>query len=284
MPFNGSGTYVPPGLPVFPPSPGQVISSNYYTQLINDIASALSLTFLRDGSVSFTGDFNIGNNSLKNLADGSAASPSVRFNTETNTGIYLNGAGKLCLSVAGTKVAEFTTTALTVPESLNVLTPNSGTTGGLRVFGNATSGNAIIQFTDSAGTTQWGYMQITSAGLLSFADSGGTLRAAGFMDMPLTAGTAGRAITLTDRGMAIPATGNMTIPTNASVAFPVGCTVGVYNNSGSSITIAAVTPGTTTLRLGGSATTGTRTLAQRGLVVLWKVATDEWVALNGGIS
>jgi hypothetical protein len=109
-------------------------------------------------------------------------------------------------------------------------------------------------------------------------------RAIGLLDMPLTAGTAGRAIVLADRGYAVSATGNMTIPTNATTAFPIGSTVGVYNNSASNITIAAVTPGTTTLRLGGSATTGTRTLAQRGYVTLWKVATDEWVALNGGIS
>lgn len=109
-------------------------------------------------------------------------------------------------------------------------------------------------------------------------------RAIGLLDMPLTAGTAGRVIVLADRGYAVSATGNMTIPTNATTAFPIGSTVGIYNNSASSITIAAVTPGTTTLRLGGSATTGTRTLAQRGYVTLWKIATDEWVALNGGIS
>lgn len=277
MPFNGSGTYVPPGLPVFPPSPGQVISSNYYTQLINDIASALSLTFLRDGSVSFTGDFNIGNNSLKNLADGSAASPSVRFNTETNTGIYLNGAGKLCLSVAGTKVAEFT-----VGNGLTLFTPNNGTTGAVRIIGNATSGNAILQFVDSTGATEWSYLSVTSGKILSFADSSSVLRAVGFMDMPITATTSGRTLALTDRGMAVISTGTITIPTNASVAFPVGSTVGVYNDSSSSISIAAA--GGVTLRLGGSATTGNRTLAQRGLVVLWKRYTDEWVALNGGIS
>ena len=137
MPFNGSGTYVPPGLPVFPPSPGQVISSNYYTQLINDIASALSLTFLRDGSVSFTGDFNIGGNSLKNLADGSAASPSIRFNTDANTGVYLNGTGKLCFAVGGVKVAEFTTTGLTIPGTLAV-------TGATSLTGNLTGTTATF--------------------------------------------------------------------------------------------------------------------------------------------
>jgi len=282
MPFNGSGTYSPPALPVFPPSPGQVISSSYYTQVINDISNALSLTFLRDGSVGFTGDFNLAGNALKGVGDGSVLTPSIRFNTESNTGFYLNGAGKLSFTVAGTKVAEYTTTAITFPTVLNVATPNSGTTGGLRIGGNATSNKSILQFTDNLLTTQWGYIFATSSGTLSFAEGTGAERAIGFRTLPFTSATAGRTLALADVGMCIPATGTITIPLNSAVAFAVGDTVAVYNNSGSSISIAA--SGGVTLRLGGSATTGTRTLAQRGLVVLLKVATDEWVALNGGIS
>jgi hypothetical protein len=82
--------------------------------------------------------------------------------------------------------------------------------------------------------------------------------------------------------MCIPATGTINIPTNASVSFAVGDAVGVYNNSAGNISITA-TAGVT-LRLGGSSTTGNRTLAQRGLATIVKVATDEWVALNGGVS
>jgi len=113
-------------------------------------------------------------------------------------------------------------------------------------------------------------------------DGASTARYVGYRNLPFTAASSGRTLALTDVGMAIPATGAINIPTNASVAFAIGDIVAVYNNSGSSISITA-TAGVT-LRLGGSATTGTRTLAQRGLVTLLKVATDEWVALNGGIS
>ena len=161
-------------------------------------------------------------------------------------------------------------------------TPNSGTTGAVRIAGNATSGNAILQFVDSTATNQWGYVSITSAGNFSFTDSAGTLRPIGYRNIPFTASTTGRTLALTDVGMCIPATGAINIPTNVAVPFAVGDTVCVYNNTTGNISITA-TAGVT-LRLGGSSTTGNRTLAQRGLVTLMKVASDEWVALNGGVS
>jgi hypothetical protein len=109
-----------------------------------------------------------------------------------------------------------------------------------------------------------------------------TNRSVGYRAFPFTGSTTGRTIALTDVGMCIPATGTINIPTNALVAFTVGDAVGVYNNSAGNISITASAG--VTLRLGGSSTTGNRTLAQRGLATLIKVASDEWVALNGGVS
>ena len=106
MPFNGSGTYSPPSLPVFPPTPGAVISSSYYTQVVNDIAAGLSLTFLRDGSVPLGGDLNVNGNVVKGLASGTAGAPSLRFNSETNSGFYLNGAGHVAISVQGNRIVD----------------------------------------------------------------------------------------------------------------------------------------------------------------------------------
>ena len=113
-------------------------------------------------------------------------------------------------------------------------------------------------------------------------DGAGTPRFIGYRNMPLTASTTGRTLALTDNGMCIPSTGTINVPLNSAVAFATGDMVEIYNNSASSISITA--SGGVTLRLGGSGTTGTRALAQRGAVFLQKVATDEWVALNGGIS
>jgi hypothetical protein len=116
----------------------------------------------------------------------------------------------------------------------------------------------------------------------SVRDGTGTARPIGYRGLPFTASTAGRTLALTDVGMTIRATGPINIPTNAAVAFTIGDSMAVYDDSGSAILITA--SGGVTLRLGASATTGTRTLAQRGLATLLKVNTDEWIVANGGIS
>jgi hypothetical protein len=69
-------------------------------------------------------------------------------------------------------------------------------------------------------------------------------------------------------------TGGVVIPANGAVPFPIGATIVVFNNSGSSQTISVTTD---TIRLAGSATTGTRTLAQYGLATCAKVAATTWV-------
>jgi hypothetical protein len=59
------------------------------------------------------------------------------------------------------------------------------------------------------------------------------------------------------------------------VAFPIGSAISIFNNSGSNQTISITTD---TLRLAGTATTGSRTLAQYGLATLVKVTSTVWVA------
>ena len=95
-------------------------------------------------------------------------------------------------------------------------------------------------------------------------------------DVPQEAKTAAYQLVLADRGKHISiTTGGITVPANASVAFPIGTVVTIYNDSGSTQTIAITTD---TLRLAGTATTGSRTLAQRGVATLLKVKSTEWVA------
>ena len=65
------------------------------------------------------------------------------------------------------------------------------------------------------------------------------------------------------------------IPTNASVAFPVGTAITVLNKGVGSVTISAVTPGTTTV-LSAGAVLAAPTLAQYKTAVCIKTATDTW--------
>lgn len=65
------------------------------------------------------------------------------------------------------------------------------------------------------------------------------------------------------------------IPTNASVAIPVGSVITVLNIGVGTCTISAVTPGTTTVLSAGS-TAASPTLAQYKSAACIKTATDAW--------
>ena len=69
------------------------------------------------------------------------------------------------------------------------------------------------------------------------------------------------------------------IPTNASVAFPVGTAITVLNKGAGLVTISAVTSGTTTV-LSASAVAASPTLAQYKTAVCIKTATDTWYVVG----
>ena len=69
------------------------------------------------------------------------------------------------------------------------------------------------------------------------------------------------------------------IPTNASVAFPVGTAITVLNIGAGTCTISAVTPGTTTV-LSAGAVAAAPTLAQYKSAVCIKTATDTWYVVG----
>lgn len=70
------------------------------------------------------------------------------------------------------------------------------------------------------------------------------------------------------------------IPTNASVAFPIGTALTVLNIGAGTCTISAVTPGTTTV-LSAGAVAASPTLAQYRSAVCIKTATDTWYVVGG---
>ena len=72
------------------------------------------------------------------------------------------------------------------------------------------------------------------------------------------------------------------IPTNASVAYPIGTAITVLNKGLGTVTISAVTSGTTTV-LSAGATAASPTLAQYKTAVCIKTATDTWY-VSGAIA
>jgi hypothetical protein len=87
---------------------------------------------------------------------------------------------------------------------------------------------------------------------------------------PLVAADAGKHVAIT--------TGGVTVPLNV---FAVGDAVTIYNNSASSQTI---TTTAVTCYLAGSATTGNRTLAQRGVATLLCVGGNTYVISGAGLT
>ena len=69
------------------------------------------------------------------------------------------------------------------------------------------------------------------------------------------------------------------IPTNASVAYPVGTVITVLNKGAGVCTISAVTSGTTTV-LSAGATAASPTLAQYKSAVLLKISSDTWYVVG----
>lgn len=72
---------------------------------------------------------------------------------------------------------------------------------------------------------------------------------------------------------------NFTIPTNASVAYPVGTVLTVLNKGVGAVTIKAVTSGTTTV-LSAGAVAAQPTLAQYKTAACIKTATDTWYVVG----
>ena len=142
---------------------------------------------------------------------------------------------------------------------------------------------------DSAGFVGIGTSSPTStlhvSGTVNFTGaltSGNLADAVGYKGVPQNAQTSAYTLALSDMGKHISiTTGGVTIPANASVAFPIGATISIYNDSANNQTISITTD---TLRQAGTANTGSRTLAQRGLATCVKVASTTWVISGAGLS
>lgn len=99
--------------------------------------------------------------------------------------------------------------------------------------------------------------------------------AIGYRNIPQNSKTSSYTLDLPDAGKHIMiTTGGVVIPANASVAFPIGTAISIYNDSNATQTISITTD---TLRLAGTASTGSRTLAVYGVATILKVKSNAWV-------
>lgn len=139
---------------------------------------------------------------------------------------------------------------------------------------NDLSGAAGI--TGPAGTTGF----TGSAGANGFTGSIGFTGSAAPLNIPVVNSAVAYTLTASDIGDYVNiTTGGVTVP---SGVFSSGDVISIYNNSASNQTI---TQGAgVTMYLVGTATTGNRTLAQRGLATILCVGSNEFVITGGGLT
>jgi hypothetical protein len=205
---------------------------------------------------------------------GGAGASVIDINSQTSGTLSVSrggtGATTLTGVVRGNGTSAFTTGTVSLTSEVSDTLPiaNGGTgatTAGaaLTALGAAASGaNTDITALDQDVT-------ITATGTIA-------ANTIGYRGLPQNSQSASYTLALADQGKHISiTTGGVVIPANGSVAFPIGSTIVIYNNSGSNQTISITSD---TLRLAGAASTGSRTLAQYGLATCVKVATTTWVA------
>ena len=139
---------------------------------------------------------------------------------------------------------------------------------GSTVYGNGNAGAAFV-FDEVRQT----YLYCSPSGVIS--DSSGNIRS-----VPQNSQSSAYILAASDIGKHVSiTTGGVTV--NSGI-FSAGDAVSIYNNSGSNQTI---TQGTSvTMYLVGTATTGNRTLAQRGVATVLCVGTDTFVIMGGGLT
>jgi hypothetical protein len=177
----------------------------------------------------------------------------LTVSTTTGTLTLVNGS---TLATAGA----FSTT-LTATAATNVTLPTTGTLAtlaGTETFTNKTAGTA----TTSSTASSLGYLGIPQSATATTAT--------------LAIGDAGKHIYVTTNSQTI------TIPANASVAYPIGTTIGfIAGPSATTVTIAITSD---TMYLGGTGTTGSRTLAAHGMATAVKVAATTWYISGNGLT
>ena len=147
---------------------------------------------------------------------------------------------------------------------------------GLFVAGVQTLGNTTVNGSFTVVNTS--IFSVASNGTITTADKADSV---GFRGIPSNSKTSQYTLALSDVGEMINiTTGGVIIPANSSIPFEIGSVVVIFNDSN---TTQSITITSDTLRLGGTATTGTRTLAAYGLATCTKVGSTTWV-ITGNVT
>lgn len=161
MPFDGSGNYSRVYDWTDDRDAGIKIQAARMDAEMDDQAAAFNQVMLRTGVAAMTGDLDMGQQAINSIKDGTAANPSIQFDTDPNTGLYLAATGRIGFSANGV-------------ERMHVDTSGASVTGTFEVSGNTTVGGTLGiagALTGAAGAfttlTSGGSAVVTAANMLT---------------------------------------------------------------------------------------------------------------------
>jgi hypothetical protein len=206
-------------------------------------------------------------NGYMNFFTGTGPAERMRITSAGDVGIGNTPSGTYKLEVTGAAYASSMVLGAALPIA-------SGGTGGTDAAGARTALAAAASGANTDITALDQDVTVTATGTIA-------ANSLGFRGIPQNARTGAYTLTLDDAGKHISnTTGGFAIPANGTTAFPIGTTVVLFNNSASSQNITITTD---TLRFAGTSLTGTRTLDGYGLATCVKVATTVWVISGAGV-
>jgi len=242
----------------------------------------------RNMVLEFTGSLSA--NSTVNLPDGiekvyfikdstTRNTYSLTFKTTSGTGVALTSSKITGVYSDGTNVTSIDLNSLGGTMTIDqVLTYGSTTTQSLTVsnlIATATvSTNTFLATTATATTLTGTTISCTTLTGATNNDSKGEVRL-----VPIAAQTSAYTITATDHGKCISTSSNVIVPPST---FTAGQNAIIFNNGTTDITITQST--SVTMYQVGTANTGNRTLAQKGLATVYCVTTNTFVITGGGLS
>ena len=144
------------------------------------------------------------------------------------------------------------------------------------------SSTGVISFTDAVTLTNTVTLSNKTAGVATTSSTAASL---GYLGIPQSATATTATLAIGDAGKHIYVITNsqtITIPANATVAYPIGTTIDFI--AGASATTVTIAITSDTMYLAGTGTTGSRTLAAYGMATAVKVAATTWYISGYGLT
>ena len=220
--------------------------------------------------------------STASLTSGNAANSGIQIGPITGSGAYATwtfdgtsnwqSSAGIIVGASGPLKVNSTATSLSTSSGAIIVKGGIGIGGNLYAGGNISAGaNTVVAGTFQGNAYSSGAMNSSAA--------------VGFLGMPQNAqsGTT-YTLALSDQGKHVYAsnlTSTLTIPANTVTSFPVGTTIAIIAGPTTTATITILSD---TLYLGGSGTTGNRTLSPFGMATIVKVTSSSWFINGTGLN